>query len=64
MAMQSKLIQNFRGFNPRFSREGTVVDVIGGMLFGVVSLIIVILVLLLTIQFFRIKYPFERPLLI
>ena len=57
-------IQNFRGFNPRFSREGSVVDIIGGMLFGVISLIIVILVLLLTIQFFRIKYPFERPLLV
>lgn len=57
-------IQNFRGFNPRFSREGSVVDIIGGMLFGVVSLIFVILALLLTIQFFRIKYPFERPLLV
>ena len=57
-------IQNFRGFNPRFSREGSVVDIIGGMLFGVVSLIFVILSLLLTIQFFRIKYPFERPLLV
>ena len=56
-------IQNFRGFNPRFSREGSVIDIIGGMLFGVVSLIFVILAILLTIQFFRIKYPFERPLL-
>lgn len=57
-------IQNFRGFNPRFSREGSVVDMIGGMLFGVFSLILVILAVLLTIQFLRIKFPFERPLLI
>lgn len=57
-------IQNFRGFNPRFSREGSVVDMIGGMVFGVVSLILVILALLLTIQFFRKKYPFEHPLLV
>ncbi|MGE7768193.1 hypothetical protein [Peribacillus sp. NPDC096540] len=27
-------IQNFRGFNPRFSREGDVVDKIARMLFG------------------------------
>lgn len=57
-------VQNFRGFNPRFSREGSFVEIIGGMLFGVVSLIIVVLMLLLTIQFFRIKTPFERPLLL
>jgi hypothetical protein len=57
-------VQNFRGLNPRFSREGSVVDMIGGMLFGVVSLMLVTLALLLTIQFFRIKYPYERPLLI
>ncbi|MDW0118560.1 hypothetical protein QTL97_16655 [Sporosarcina thermotolerans] len=56
-------IQNFRGFDPRFSREGSVVDIIGGMVFGVVSLVLVILALLLAIQFFRIKYPIERPLL-
>jgi glucan phosphoethanolaminetransferase (alkaline phosphatase superfamily) len=29
-------LQNFRGINPRFSREGTVVDIVAGMLFGVI----------------------------
>lgn len=57
-------IQNFRGLNPRFSREGTTIDTAAGMLFGVVSLLLIILALLLTIQFFRIKSPYERPLLI
>lgn len=57
-------IQNFRGLNPRFSHAGAFADNIGGMLFGVFSLIIVVLMLLLTIQFLRIKYPFERSLLI
>ncbi|USK32895.1 hypothetical protein LIT25_20270 [Bacillus sp. F19] len=57
-------VQNFRGFNPRFSLEGTIVDTIGGMLFGVVSLLLVILTLLLMIQFFRMKPPYERPFLI
>jgi hypothetical protein len=57
-------IQHFRGINPRFSQAGSVIDMIGGMLFGVVSLLFVTLALLLMIQFFRIKYPFERPLLI
>lgn len=55
-------IQNFRGFNPRFTREGSVVDMISGMLFGVVSILFVIVAIMLAIQFFRIKPPFERPL--
>lgn len=57
-------VRNFRGLNPRFSREGSVFDIIAGILFGVDSLLLVILALLLTIQFFRINAPFERPLLI
>jgi hypothetical protein len=57
-------VQNFRGLNPRFSREGSVFDIIAGILFGIDSLLLVILALLLTIQFFRINAPFERPLLI
>ena len=57
-------IQNFRGINPRFSREGTVVDIGVGMLFGVVSLVLVTLAIVLMIQFFRMKPPYERPLLI
>ncbi|WP_338448827.1 hypothetical protein R4Z09_21785 [Niallia oryzisoli] len=57
-------IQNFRGLNPRFSQEATLVDLMAGMVFAVVSLTIVILGLLLMVQFFRIKKPFERHLLI
>lgn len=57
-------IQNFRGYNPRFSREGSIIDMVGGMLFGVASIILVIIAILLTIQFFKIKPPFNRPLLI
>lgn len=57
-------VQHFRGLNPRFSREGSIVDMIGGILFGVDSLLLVTLTFLLTIQFFRIKFPNERPLLI
>lgn len=57
-------VQNFRGLSPRFSREGTVLDMVGGMLFGVVSIVLVILAILLTIHFLRMKKPYERPLLI
>lgn len=57
-------VQNFRGLNPRFSQEGTILDTIGGMLFGVVSLVLVALTILLTIHFLRMKNPFERSLLI
>ena len=57
-------VQNFRGINPRFSREGTAVDIIAGMLFGVVSLVLVTLAIILALHFIRMKKPYERPLLI
>lgn len=57
-------IQNFRGLNPRFSREGTVIDTTAGILFGVFSLVLIILTVVLAIHFLRMKKPFERPLLI
>lgn len=57
-------VQNFRGLNPRFSSEGALPDIVAGLLFGVISLLLVILALLLTIQFFRIKSPYESPMLI
>ncbi len=56
-------IQHFRGLNPRFSREGSAMDIIAGMVFGVVSLLLIILCFLLMIQFFRNKAS-HRPLLI
>lgn len=57
-------VQNFRGFNPRFTSEGSVIDAVGGLLFGITSIILVIITFQLAMQFLRMKYPFERPLLI
>lgn len=57
-------VQNFRGISPRFSREGTVVDMAAGILFGVVSLVLVILAVVLTVHFFRMKKSSQHPLLI
>jgi len=57
-------VQNFRGISPRFSREGTVVDMAFGILFGVVSLVLVILAVVLTVHFLRMKESSQRPLLI
>jgi hypothetical protein len=57
-------LQNFRGINPRFSREGTVIDIVAGMLFGVISLVLVTLAIVLMVNFFRMKQPHARPLLI
>lgn len=57
-------LQNFRGINPRFSREGTVIDIVAGMLFGVISLVLVTLAIVLMIHFLRMKQPHARPLLI
>lgn len=57
-------LQNFRGFNPRFSKVGGPVDTFAGALFGVVSLSFVVSGILLTIQFLRMKAPLSRPVLI
>lgn len=54
-------IQHFRGINPRFTQAGSAIDLAAGAVFGVVSLLLVILALLLTIQFFRIK---SNPLIL
>ncbi|OMP68426.1 hypothetical protein [Domibacillus epiphyticus] len=56
-------VQHFRGFNPRFSTKGSAADIIAGISFGVVSIILVTLSLWLTIHFFK-KIHTERPLLL
>ena len=48
-------IQHFRGINPRFSKVGGAIDIIAGMLFGIVSLILVVLILVLATHFLRMK---------
>jgi hypothetical protein len=57
-------IQQFRGINPRFSRVGSVVDTIAGALFGLDSLLIIIVTVLLAIPFIRQRQPNERPLFV
>lgn len=57
-------LQNFRGFNPRFSKAGSLVDTLGGALFGVLSLSFVISGILLAVQFLKMKAPLSRPVLI
>ncbi|RST74303.1 hypothetical protein D4T97_011570 [Siminovitchia acidinfaciens] len=54
-------IQHFRGLNPRFSREGSAIDIIAGAVFGIDSLLLVTLCFLLMIQFFKVS---QRPLVI
>ncbi|VEF49731.1 Uncharacterised protein [Bacillus freudenreichii] len=54
-------IQHFRGLNPRFSREGSAIDIIAGAVFGIDSLLLVTLCLLLMIQFFKVS---QRPFVI
>src|SRR5690606_282059 len=57
-------IQHFRGINPRFSQVGGTIDFIAGILFGVVSLALVVFILILAIQFLRTQSSQNRPLLI
>jgi hypothetical protein len=57
-------LQNFRGISPRFSRVGIGIDIGAGILFGVVSLVLVTLIVILAIHFWRMRFPHKRPLLI
>ncbi|MEW9701409.1 hypothetical protein [Paenibacillus sp. SI8] len=57
-------LQQFRGINPRFPHAGTSLDTIVGISFGVDSLLIVIVTVLLAIPFFRKKPMNERPHLV
>ncbi|MDW7617131.1 hypothetical protein SC499_21210 [Peribacillus simplex] len=58
-------IQHFRGINPRFSKAGSnTVDSIAGALFGLDSLLIIIVVVLLAISFYRKRQMNERPLVV
>ncbi|WP_257347640.1 hypothetical protein [Pseudalkalibacillus decolorationis] len=57
-------IQHFRGINPRFSRAGSVGDSIIGALFGLDSLLIIIVTVLIAIPFFRKAQTNDHPLLI
>lgn len=55
-------VQHFRGINPRFTRAGTITDTIFGALFGLDSLMIIVITVLLAIPFFRKGRMDERPL--
>ncbi|XEC93061.1 hypothetical protein AB6A23_16965 [Paenibacillus tarimensis] len=55
-------IQHFRGINPRFSQIGSISDRIAGGLFGLISLLIIIVTVMTVIPFFRKRRPHERPL--
>lgn len=57
-------IQHFRGINPRFSRAGTIADGILGGLFGLESLVIIVVTVLIAIPFYRKSRTVERPLLV
>lgn len=57
-------IQHFRGINPRYSQVGTIVDTLLGGLFGLESLVIIVVTVMVAIPFFRQGLPVARPLLV
>lgn len=56
-------IQHFRGINPRFTKAGTISDTIVGGFFGLISLVLIIVTVLLAVSFFSRRGPIKRPLL-
>ncbi|MCR2823674.1 hypothetical protein [Lederbergia panacisoli] len=57
-------IQHFRGINPRFTQVGTTTDMLVGMFFGLISLVLIILTVLVAISFFRKRDVVQQPILI
>ncbi|MBS4196263.1 hypothetical protein KHA97_14440 [Bacillus sp. FJAT-49870] len=55
-------IQHFRGINPRYTQVGTTTDVLFGTFFGIMSLVLITLTIIVAISFFRRRdeeqYPF------
>ncbi|RED52561.1 hypothetical protein DFP95_1342 [Cohnella lupini] len=60
----AETVQNFRGVNPRFVKEGTLYDEIIGNIFALVALLLVLYYLFFAIQFFRKKAYLRRPALV
>lgn len=56
-------LQAFRGFDPRFSDEGSQLDVIAGVIFGLTALSNTILFVLLGLRFFRSDVMADRRVL-
>lgn len=48
-----EFVQNVRGLDPRFSREGGLIDIISGAVFGVSSLFLVFLLIKISVHFMR-----------
>ena len=60
----AETVQNFRGVNPRFVKDGTAFDTSVGIIFGLVALLLVLFYLSLAIQYFRKKAYKLRPELV
>jgi hypothetical protein len=56
-------LQAFRGLDPRFSEEGSQLDVIAGVIFGLTALSNTTLFVLLGLRFFRSDVVADRPVL-
>lgn len=53
-------VQHFRGINPRFTQEGSIADMVLGGFFGLTSLILIVVTVLLAVSFFNGKKPIQR----
>jgi hypothetical protein len=60
----AETLQNFRGVDPRFVRDGTIFDIGVSVVFGLVALLLVLIYLFFAIQFFRRKAYTQRPELV
>jgi len=63
-AYAAETVQNFRGVDPRFVKNGTSFDYAVGMMFAIVALLLVAVYLLIAVPFFRRKAYDRRPELV
>lgn len=58
-------IQHFRGINPRFSQVGSIADLLIGSLFGLISIVLIVVTVLLAVSYFSRKMTNRRlPLIL
>jgi len=60
----AETVQNFRGVNPRFVKDGTSFDMAVGSMFAAVALLLVAVYLFIAVPFFRRKAYDRRPELV
>ncbi|MBM7839944.1 hypothetical protein JOC54_003224 [Alkalihalobacillus xiaoxiensis] len=58
-----EFVQHYRGINPRFTSEGSILDMVLGGIFGMTSLLLIVLLMIISIHFWKMRQKTNDSLL-